>query len=59
MKMYKSGMAEAQRQFHKGGNLDSNPFPKGSKQYDEYMWEMHKLENMDFQGTHQEIRAGI
>jgi len=59
MKLAKWGAVEAQKQWQRGGNLDSNPYPKGSKQYDDYLWEMGKLENMDAQGTFAEIRSGI
>jgi len=59
MKLAKWGAVEAQKQFQRGGNLDSNPYPKDAPQWSEYRWEMHKLEVMDFQGTLAEIKAGI
>ncbi len=50
--------AIAQQYFRDGGNLGDNPYPAGSKEHDEFMWAMHKLQAIEFKNEQDELRAG-
>lgn len=49
----------AQRYYRDGEGLDANPYPKGSKAYEDYQWEMAKLQSAEFGRLLEEIRSGI
>ena len=34
----------AQQMYKEGQGLESNPYAKGTKQHDQFDWEMHRLE---------------
>lgn len=51
--------AIAQQYFREGEGLSSNPYPKGCKEHDEFMWAMHKLQAIEFKHEQDELRSGV
>jgi hypothetical protein len=54
-----SPSGKAKRDFIAGLGLDSNPYPKGSKEREQYMLTMGKLQYDEFVGEQNELRAGV
>lgn len=50
--------AVAMRKFRGGEGLESNPYPKGSANYESFMWEMHKLQSAEFDSEQQRYYRG-
>jgi hypothetical protein len=51
--------ALAQMYFRDGADLGSNPFPKGCSEYECFMLEMARLQNIEFRNEQEELRAGV
>ena len=43
--------------FREGEGLESNPFPKGSDEYQQFQWEMHKLQDNEFRAEMAELKV--
>jgi hypothetical protein len=54
-----SPKARAQIAFNAGEGQDSNPYPKGTPEREEYALAMGKLQYNEFLAEQQELRAGV
>jgi hypothetical protein len=49
---------EAAKAFREGEGLSANPFQKGSANHSAFAWEMHKLQNREFEALRAQLRVG-
>jgi len=54
-----SPSGKAKRDFIAGLGQDSNPYPPGTKEREQYMLTMGKLQYDEFVGEQSELRAGV
>jgi len=54
-----SPSGKAKRDFQAGLGLDSNPYPKGTKEREEYALAMGRLQYDEFVGEQAELRACV
>jgi hypothetical protein len=54
-----SPQGKAKRDFKDGLGLDSNPYQQGSKEREQYMLAMGKLQYDEFVVEQNELRAGV